>query len=82
MLGYLGQIQAMEVSLRPSNNPTTYFPNVFVWIEPMYPPYLHGILVGFFFPLMPMFFLREVPPPAFFSDNVAQIEAPRSVVFS
>ncbi|KAG8706202.1 hypothetical protein FRC08_001215 [Ceratobasidium sp. 394] len=50
--------------------------------EPMYPPYLHGILMGFFFPLMPMFFLRELPPPAFFSDNVAQIEAPRSVVFS
>ncbi|KAG8747240.1 hypothetical protein FRC10_001856 [Ceratobasidium sp. 414] len=50
--------------------------------EPMYPPYLHGILMGFFFPLMPIFFLRELPPPAFFSDNVAQIEAPRSVVFS
>ncbi|KAG8696069.1 hypothetical protein FRC09_008746, partial [Ceratobasidium sp. 395] len=50
--------------------------------EPMYPPYLHGILMGFFFPLIPMFFLRELPPPAFFSDNVAQIEAPRSVVFS
>ncbi|KAG9121196.1 hypothetical protein FRC07_002957 [Ceratobasidium sp. 392] len=50
--------------------------------EPTYPPYLHGILMGFFFPLMPMFFLRELPPPAFFSDNVAQIDAPRSVVFS
>ncbi|KAL5641535.1 hypothetical protein ACGC1H_001875 [Rhizoctonia solani] len=50
--------------------------------EPMYPPYFHGILVGFFFPLIPMFFLRELPPPAFFSDNVAPIEAPRSVVFS
>ncbi|KEP51934.1 putative transmembrane protein [Rhizoctonia solani 123E] len=50
--------------------------------ESMYPPYLHGILVGFFFPLIPMFFLRELPPPAFFSDNVAPIEAPRSVVFS
>ncbi|KDN42913.1 hypothetical protein RSAG8_06439, partial [Rhizoctonia solani AG-8 WAC10335] len=50
--------------------------------EPMYPPYFHGILVGFFFPLIPMFFLRELPPPAFFSDNVAPLEAPRSVVFS
>ncbi|KAH7345274.1 DUF2407 ubiquitin-like domain-containing protein [Rhizoctonia solani] len=50
--------------------------------EPMYPPYFHGILVGFFFPLIPMFFLREPPPPAFFSDNVAPVEAPRSVVFS
>ncbi|QRV76018.1 hypothetical protein RhiJN_18852 [Ceratobasidium sp. AG-Ba] len=50
--------------------------------DPMYPPYLHGILMGFFFPLMPLFFLRELPPPAFFSDNVAPVEAPRSVVFS
>ncbi|CAE6378836.1 unnamed protein product [Rhizoctonia solani] len=50
--------------------------------EPMYPPYFHGILVGFFFPLIPMFFLRELPPAAFFSDNVAPVEAPRSVVFS
>ncbi|CAE6428856.1 unnamed protein product [Rhizoctonia solani] len=50
--------------------------------EPMYPPYFHGILIGFFFPLIPMFFLRELPPPAFFSDNVAPIEAPRSVVYS
>ncbi|CUA77567.1 hypothetical protein RSOLAG22IIIB_02584 [Rhizoctonia solani] len=50
--------------------------------EPMYPPYFHGVLVGFFFPLIPMFFLRELPPAAFFSDNVAPVEAPRSVVFS
>ncbi|CAE7231677.1 unnamed protein product [Rhizoctonia solani] len=50
--------------------------------EPMYPPYFHGILIGFFFPLIPMFFLRELPPPAFFSDNVAPVEAPRSVVYS
>ncbi|EJD50502.1 hypothetical protein AURDEDRAFT_150207 [Auricularia subglabra TFB-10046 SS5] len=42
---------------------------------------VQGLLVGFFFPLLPFFFMREARPPAFWSDGRG---TPRmgSVVFS
>jgi hypothetical protein len=42
---------------------------------------LNGIIIGFFFPLLPFFFLR-VPKPAAFWDNGHALETPESTVFS
>jgi len=48
----------------------------------LYATLLQGILVGFFYPLLPFFFIREARPAAFFSDTYAQLETPPSIVFS
>ncbi|KDQ14989.1 hypothetical protein BOTBODRAFT_109072 [Botryobasidium botryosum FD-172 SS1] len=48
----------------------------------LYATLLQGILLGFFYPLLPFFFIREARPAAFFSDTYAQLEAPPSIVFS
>ncbi|KAG5645419.1 hypothetical protein DXG03_006243 [Asterophora parasitica] len=42
---------------------------------------LQGILLGFFFPLMPFFFMRN-PKPAVFWDDGSDYEAPGNVIFS
>ncbi|KAI0040293.1 hypothetical protein FA95DRAFT_1566530 [Auriscalpium vulgare] len=42
---------------------------------------LQGIVVGFFFPLLPFFYFRETKPPAFWS-NGRPIESLGSVVFT
>lgn len=42
---------------------------------------LQGIVLGFFFPLLPFFFIRE-PKPAVFWDSGAEHELTGSVVFS
>ncbi|KAF5385934.1 hypothetical protein D9615_002291 [Tricholomella constricta] len=42
---------------------------------------LQGILVGFFFPLIPFFFMRH-PKPAVFWDDGSEYEAPGNVIFS
>ncbi|KAI0297756.1 DUF2407 C-terminal domain-containing protein [Russula brevipes] len=42
---------------------------------------LNGIIIGFFFPLLPFFFLRA-PKPAAFWDNGHALETPESTVFS
>lgn len=43
---------------------------------------LQGILVGFFFPLMPLFFFRESKTTAVFWNNGEAVEGMGSVVFS
>ncbi|KAF8272756.1 DUF2407 C-terminal domain-containing protein [Lactarius quietus] len=42
---------------------------------------LNGIIIGFFFPLLPFFFLRAPKPAAFWESGHA-LEAPESTVFS
>lgn len=42
---------------------------------------LQGLLLGFFFPVLPFFFFRESRPPVFW-DNGRQMEHLSSVVFS
>jgi hypothetical protein len=42
---------------------------------------LNGIIIGFFFPLLPFFFLRA-PKPAAFWDNGHALETSESTVFS
>jgi hypothetical protein len=42
---------------------------------------MQGILMGFFFPLMPLFFMGKPTPPVFWEDG-SEYEAPDSVVFS
>ncbi|KAH9969818.1 DUF2407 C-terminal domain-containing protein [Russula dissimulans] len=42
---------------------------------------LNGIIIGFFFPLLPFFFLRA-PKPAAFWDSGQALETPESTVFS
>ena len=49
---------------------------------PIYSTLLHGILLGFFFPLLPFFFMRAPRPAAFFSDAYQAVEGPPNVVFS
>jgi len=44
-------------------------------------PILQGIVLGFFFPLLPFFFIREPKPTAFW-ENGAEHELTGSVVFS
>jgi len=41
---------------------------------------LQGILIGFFFPLIPFFFLRS-PKPAVFWENGSETDAPANVIF-
>ena len=42
---------------------------------------LNGIIIGFFFPLLPFFFLRAPKPAAFWESGHA-LETPESTVFS
>lgn len=42
---------------------------------------LQGLLLGFFFPLIPLFFMRESRPAVFWEDGSAQ-DRPSSAVFS
>ena len=43
---------------------------------------LKGVLMGFFFPLMPFFFLRDTHHPIFWEDGSVQESTTSSVVFS
>ncbi|KAF7315227.1 Ubiquitin-like domain-containing protein [Mycena indigotica] len=45
------------------------------------PSFLQGILIGFFFPILPLFFFRNSHPPAFWEDG-SQQEPQGTVVFS
>ncbi|KAJ7209661.1 DUF2407 C-terminal domain-containing protein, partial [Mycena pura] len=47
-----------------------------------HPSFLQGVLLGFFFPLLPFFFFRSSHPPPVFWDNGASHEPPGTVVFS
>jgi len=49
---------------------------------PIYNTLLHGILLGFFFPLLPFYFMRPPRPAAFFSDTYQAVEGPSNVIFS
>jgi hypothetical protein len=42
---------------------------------------LQGILLGFFFPLIPFFFMRNMKPPVFWNDG-SDYEPPGNVIFS
>lgn len=42
---------------------------------------LQGILLGFFFPLIPFFFMRTLKPPVFWDDG-NDYESPATVIFS
>ncbi|KAF9460747.1 DUF2407 C-terminal domain-containing protein [Collybia nuda] len=42
---------------------------------------LQGILLGFFFPLIPFFFMRHTKPPVFWEDG-SDYEPPGNVIFS
>jgi hypothetical protein len=42
---------------------------------------MQGILTGFFFPILPLFFLAKLNPPVFW-DNGEDFEPPENVVFS
>jgi len=42
---------------------------------------MQGTFIGFFFPILPLFFLRKPSTSAFWDDNT-EVEAPESVIFS
>ena len=42
---------------------------------------LQGIVLGFFFPLIPFFFMRKPKPPVFWDDD-SEYEASGNVIFS
>ncbi|KAF9240263.1 hypothetical protein BU15DRAFT_87731 [Melanogaster broomeanus] len=42
---------------------------------------VRGIVMGFFFPIIPIFFLRDTHPAAFWGDG-SQVQATESVIFS
>ncbi|KAG6330552.1 hypothetical protein ID866_8535 [Astraeus odoratus] len=42
---------------------------------------VRGIVIGFFFPIIPFFFLRDSKPAAFWDDDT-QVDASESVIFS
>ncbi|KAK7057482.1 ubiquitin-like domain-containing protein [Favolaschia claudopus] len=46
------------------------------------PAFWQGVLLGFFFPILPFFFFRNHHPPAIFWDNGAPSEPTGSVIFS
>ena len=48
----------------------------------LYTTLLQGIGTGFFFAFIPFFFLRQLRPAAFFSDEYDQVERTPSVIFS
>ncbi|KAF8327474.1 DUF2407 C-terminal domain-containing protein [Cantharellus anzutake] len=48
----------------------------------IYSTLLFGMLLGFFFPLLPFYFMRSPRPAVFFSDSYQALESQPSVVFS
>jgi hypothetical protein len=48
----------------------------------LYTTLLQGLLLGFFFPIIPFFFIREKWPAAFFSDDYAAVEPAPGVIYS
>lgn len=42
---------------------------------------IQGVIAGFFFPLMPLFFMRKQHPPVFWEDGLEH-EGPDTVIFS
>ncbi|KAF7321471.1 Ubiquitin-like domain-containing protein [Mycena kentingensis (nom. inval.)] len=46
------------------------------------PVFLQGVLVGFFFPILPFFFFRNTHPPIFWDEATPAEEPAGSVVFS
>lgn len=46
------------------------------------PTFLQGILLGFFFPLLPFFFFRDTHPPAVFWEDGSSNEPTGNVIFS
>ncbi|KAJ7125016.1 DUF2407 C-terminal domain-containing protein [Mycena epipterygia] len=46
------------------------------------PAFLQGLLLGFFFPLIPFFFLRNSHPPAVFWEDGTSYEPTGNVIFS
>lgn len=46
------------------------------------PAFWQGVLLGFFFPILPFFFFRNNHPPAVFWDNGASSEPTGNVIFS
>jgi len=41
---------------------------------------LRGVVIGFFFPIIPFFFLREAKPAVFWEEG--ELESRESVIFS
>ncbi|KAJ6603138.1 DUF2407 ubiquitin-like domain-containing protein [Mycena sp. CBHHK59/15] len=50
--------------------------------SPSNPAFLQGVLLGFFFPLIPFFFFHDSQPPAVFWEDGAPHEATANVIFS
>nr|GAT57899.1 predicted protein [Mycena chlorophos] len=50
-------------------------------MSPSNPIFLQGLLIGFFFPILPLFFFRNSHPPAFWDDGTQQ-EPTGTVIFS
>jgi hypothetical protein len=46
------------------------------------PAFLQGVLLGFFFPLLPFFFFRNTHPPAVFWEDGTPHEPTGNVIFS
>ncbi len=42
---------------------------------------IQGLVIGFFFPILPFFFIRKPIPPVFWEDGT-EYEPPDSVIFS
>lgn len=42
---------------------------------------IRGLVIGFFFPILPFFFIRKPAPPVFWEDGT-DYESPESVIFS
>ncbi len=45
------------------------------------PSMMQGLVAGFFFPIIPLFFIRKTHPPVFWEDGT-EYEPPDSVIFS
>jgi len=50
--------------------------------DDIYTTLLLGMLLGFFFPILPFYFMRTPRPAAFFSDAYQTLESQPSVIFS
>jgi len=48
----------------------------------IYTTLLQGLILGFFFPLLPFFYMRSPRPDAFFSDEYQALEGHGNVIFS
>jgi hypothetical protein len=47
----------------------------------MFTSILHGLLTGFLFPIQPWLYLRELPLPNFFDDEVSDVATVHGVIF-